>query len=201
MIELKNINKTIKNNKVLSDINATFEEGRIYLIEGHNGCGKTMLLRIICNLISADTGSITKDKDYTYGAIIENPSFVEADSAMCNLRYLANINKTIDNQQIEEWLKKLNLYDVKDKKVKTFSLGMKQRLGICQAMMENQDVLLLDEPFNALDESSLKLVMDIINKAKKEGKMIIIAAHNISFKDMLDVDKVIKMDNGRLLNK
>lgn len=199
MIRFEAADKRIKNKKILTDINVTFEEGKMYLIEGHNGCGKTMMLRAICGLIKPDKGTIHYDKNYSFGAIIETPTFIESDTGMINLKFLANIRKEIGEPQILYWMEKLNLLEYKDNKVKTYSLGMKQRLAICQALMEDPDVILLDEPFNALDEANYLNVIEMLNHLKP-GKIIVIAAHNIEKRSLLNIDCSIKMNDGRINN-
>lgn len=196
MIKIENVTKNINNKVVLENINADFVEGEINLLCGHNGCGKTMLLRLVCGFINPTVGKCIEERNYKYGVIIETPTFFLQETAFQNLKYLASINKTIDNKQIELWLKKFNLYEQKDKKVKTFSLGMKQRLALCQAFMESPDVLLLDEPFNAIDDENLKIVCDLIREAKKDNKIIVIASH--SKIDELKFDNIIKMSNGKI---
>ncbi len=137
-----------------------------------------------------------KNKDYSYGVIIENPSFFSGETAYYNLKYLADINKKISDDEIYFYLDKLNLLNVKDKKVSTFSLGMKQRLALCQAFMEDPDVLLLDEPFNAIDDDNLEVVLKLIDDFKKKDKIIVIASHgDVKFK----FDRIIKMSNGKIL--
>jgi len=196
MIEIRNVTKEINNKIVLENINLTLKEGETVLLCGHNGCGKTMLLRLICGFINPTYGERIEKKEFKYGVIIETPKFFLQETAFQNLKYLASINKKIDNTEIENWLKKFNLFDYKDKKVKTFSLGMKQRLALCQAFMEDPDVLLLDEPFNAIDEENLKIVSELIEKAKSQKKIIVITSHiNIN---NLKFDKIIKMSNGRI---
>ena len=120
------------------------------------------------------------------------------ETALYNLKYLANINKTIDENTINEYLKIFNLYDVRNKKVSTFSLGMKQRLALCQAFMENPDVILLDEPFNALDEENLKIACENIYKQKEKGKITVIAAHG-EIPNECGINKTIKMNNGEIV--
>ena len=196
MIKIQNVTKSINNKIVLEKINVDFKEGEIVLLCGHNGCGKTMLLRLIAGFINATTGERIEEKKYRYGVIIESPTFFLQETAFQNLKYLSSINKQIDDSEIEIWLKKFNLYDQKDKKVKTFSLGMKQRLALCQAFMENPDVLLLDEPFNALDDENLKIACNLIKQAKENNKIIVIASHsNI---DNLKFDNIIRMNNGKI---
>lgn len=199
MIEVSHVNKTLKHKEVLKDITCQFEEGKVYLLKGHNGCGKTMLLRAVCGLIHPDSGSINCPENITFGVIIENPSFVENETAWQNLEYLAKINHVIGRSEIEDALKAVNLLQDKDKKVKTYSLGMKQRLAICQAIMENPNVLLLDEPFNALDPENVKAVEHIIREEKQKGKIVIIAAHMVdqSLEDLFD--EVITMAEGKIV--
>ena len=198
MIYVKEYGKTIKGKQVLKNINLTFEEGRLYLLKGHNGCGKTMLLRAICGLIAPDQGEVACDDMYDFGVVIENPTFLENETAFYNLKYLADINKKIGKEQIEKYLKYFNLYDFRNKKVKSFSLGMKQRLGITQAVMENPDVILLDEPFNALDEESYRIVFDYLIKLRKEGKLVIVAAHSVDKERQEFFDGVIEMNDGEV---
>ena len=197
MIRFESVHKAIKNKIILEDINVIFEEGKMYLIEGHNGCGKTMMLRAICGLIKPDQGNINYDKKYSFGAIIETPTFLESDTGLDNLKFLAGIKKEIGESQILQYMESLSLLKFKDDKVKTYSLGMKQRLAICQALMENPDVILLDEPFNALDETNYINVIKMLNNLK-QGKIIVIAAHNIEKRSLLDIDYSIKMSEGKI---
>ena len=159
MIKLKKVSKKILNNLVLNDINLNIEKGKIYLLLGLNGSGKTMLLRTICGLIKPTSGEIIRDKNIKYGVIIENPGFLYDETGYFNLKYLANINKTIDNDTIIKFMKKFDLYRYKDIRVKKYSLGMRQKLAIIQAIMEKPNCILLDEPFNALDDASVNLLI------------------------------------------
>lgn len=197
MISLVKYTKSIKNRIVLDNINVSFEEGNVYLLTGHNGCGKTMLLRALCRLITPTSGSINYTKDYKFGVVIETPCFMNNESALYNLKYLANIRKEIGITEIETALSAVGLYDVRSDKVKSFSLGMKQRLGICQAMMENPDVILLDEPFNALDDNSCEIIHNLIEIWRNSNKIVVIAAHGIENTD--SYDKIIKLNNGKIV--
>lgn len=196
MISLENVYKKIKDDNVLNDITYTFKEGKIYLLKGHNGSGKTMLLRLLCDLIKPTSGKITKS-DYSFGVMIENPSFIEHESAKSNLKFLASIQKKIDNKEIDAYLHKVNLLNVANKKVKSFSLGMKQRLAFCQAIMENPDVLLLDEPFNALDDENFTNIVNILKEIKND-KIIVIAAHGFNISEIELFNEVITMNNGKI---
>lgn len=198
MVTLISVSKEIKKKNVLSNINLNLEVGNAYLLRGHNGSGKTMLLRMICGLIKPTTGEILKNNDYSYGVIIENPTFIEGQSALYNLKYLASINKKITEEKIFSSLKKVNLFQERNEKVKTFSLGMKQRLGLCQAIMEEPDILLLDEPFNALDDENYKLALELLVELKSEDKILVVAAHGSDLKEHFLFDKVIELNNGKI---
>ena len=156
-----------------------------------------MLLRMLCGLIHADSGEISEDRENSYGVIIENPSFLPGESAIYNLKYLASINKKVNEEKIEYYLKKLNLYDVRHKKVRTFSLGMKQRLAIVQAIMEEPDILLLDEPFNAIDDENLDIIYKMLDEYKEKGKIIVIASHG-DYREKCGFNRIISMNSGRI---
>ncbi len=199
MIELINVSKKIGKNEVLKNFSYKFEEGKCYLIKGHNGSGKTMLLRTICSLLTPDEGKIETTKDYNYGVVIENPSFFNNDTAFYNLKYLADIRKVISDKEIDEALDLVGLLEKKDIKVKKFSLGMRQKLGLAQAIMEDQEVLLLDEPFNALDSNSLKNITELLISEKSKGKIILVVAHN--YYDKYNIfDEILEMNSGELIN-
>jgi len=199
MIKVNNVSKKIKRRTILEDITLQFEQGKMYLLRGHNGSGKTMLLRLLCGLIKPDTGTV-EQKDYTYGVLIENPQFEQHETARENLNFLASIQKKIGKDEIETSLAKVNLLKHADEKVKTFSLGMKQRLGLSQAIMENPDVLLLDEPFNALDDKHFELIIELLQEWKKD-KIIVIAAHGFDYEKYPIFDEVILMNDGKISEK
>lgn len=196
MIRVKNVSKKLKDKFVLQDINLEFEEGKMYLLQGHNGCGKTMLLRMLCGLIAPTSGEVCNDVEYDYGVMIENPSFIEEKTGFYNLKYLASVKKKISDEQINDMLEKFDLYSAKDQKVKKYSLGMKQRLGIIQAIMESPKVILLDEPFNALDEKNYNKMLEQLEKEKESGKIIVIAAHMIQTEVLQFFNQKIVMDAG-----
>lgn len=197
MITVKHVSKQLRKKEVLTDIHLQLEEGDCVLLRGHNGCGKTMLLRLLAGLIQPTNGEVHYSGDYTFGVIIENPHFFMNESGLYNLNYLASVNKRITADAINQMLQKLQLFDVRKQKVGKYSLGMKQRLALCQAFMENPDVLLLDEPFNALDDKSLAIVYDMIREAARQKKLVVIAAHGDSAPMEL-FNKVVRMDNGRI---
>ena len=208
-IIIENLSKTIKNNMILDNVNLTFESGHVYGLVGRNGSGKTMLLRAICGLIFPDSGKVIIDgkqlhKDISFpescGIIIENTDLLPNFSAFDNLKMLSEIKNTANDNMIKSAIKSVGLDPDSKKKVKTFSLGMKQRLSIAQALFEDPDILLLDEPTNALDEDGVNDVRRILLEQKKKNKLIIIASHNKEDISLLS-DAVISVSNGRFQRK
>lgn len=208
-IIIENLSKTIKNNKILDNVNLAFESGHVYGLVGRNGSGKTMLLRAICGLIFPDSGKVIIDgkqlhKDISFpescGIIIENTDLLPNFSAFDNLKMLSEIKNTANDNMIKSAIKSVGLDPDSKKKVKTFSLGMKQRLSIAQALFEDPDILLLDEPTNALDEDGVNDVRRILLEQKKKNKLIIIASHNKEDISLLS-DTVISVSNGRFQRK
>lgn len=197
IINVENISKTIKGNTVLKDISLKIETGKIYGFIGHNGSGKTMLFRAIIGLIPINIGKINKKEQLKIGAIIESPGFLLTYTGFQNLKLLASINGTISDEIINETMLRVGLDPTNKKKVKSYSLGMKQKLAIAQAIMESPDVLVLDEPTNGLDYESVLNVYSLLKEERKRGKTILIASHN---KDDIKAlsDEIYKLDNGKL---
>lgn len=205
IVEINNLNKTIKNKVILNNINLKLKKGNIYGIIGRNGSGKSMLFKAMCGLIKPTSGEIfifTKpihkgELPEDTGAIIENPGFIGQCSAFKNLKMLASINSKIGDDDIRKIISLVGLDPNDAQPVKKFSLGMKQRLGIAQAIMEKPKFLILDEPMNALDEEGVELVRSILLKLKENGVTILMASHN---KEDIEVlcDYVYKMKNGIL---
>lgn len=206
---LENYSKKIRKNKVLKDINYTFNNGKIYGLWGRNGSGKTMLLRAIAGLIYPTNGSVTIDdkvlhQDISFppdlGLLIENTSMLPQYNAFTNLKILSKINQKVTDKDIKESINLVGLEAESKKTVRKFSLGMKQRLSIAQAIFEKPDLLLLDEPTNAIDEKGVKLIREILQAQKKRGATVIIASHN---KEDLEVlaDHILKMDDGVLTDE
>ena len=200
VLKLRNINKVIANKVILNDINTEFNEGSCVILRGHNGSGKTMLLRLLCGLIQPTSGEFIYEPNSKFGVIIEVPSFFMHETAFFNLKYLAALNKSITEDEINTYLRLLNLYDVKNKKVKTYSQGMKMRLALCQAFMENPDVILLDEPFNALDDLNKEIVCYIINEFRLAGKIIVLASHG-ELPKICTIDRTIMMMAGAIVSE
>ncbi len=197
MVKIKNASKKIKGKMILENITFQTEPGKMYGIEGPNGSGKTMFLRLCCDLIRPSSGEVVIDKETTFGVLIETPGFMFQETAYANLKYLADIRKKIGKPEINEILEKVGLVDSSNIKVKKFSLGMLQKLGIAQAIMENPDVLLLDEPFNALDETSCETVKQLLLEQKKRGASIVVVSHALDYVREY-CDSTYKITNGHL---
>lgn len=203
----ENIVKTIKKRTILDNINLELESGNIYGFVGRNGCGKTMLFRALSGLMHIDSGRIRIDgkvlhKDInvppSIGLIIENAGLYNEFSGFKNLKLLADINKKISDIEITKAISDVGL-DPNDKRpVRKYSLGMKQRLIIAQAIMESPDIIMLDEPTNALDERGVKLIRDIILREKERGALVLIASHNKEDIEIL-ADRVYYMDGGKIV--
>lgn len=205
-IEVNNYTKIIKGMTVLDNVNLTLEKGSISLIVGGNGSGKTMLLRALSGLIFPTSGEILIDgKKMIFnekfpvdiGICIEQNGMQSNISGFENLAYLANINKIIDEKEILRYMKLFDIYRYKDMKFKKYSLGMKKKLALIQAVMENQDLMIFDEPLNGLDKKSIDVFVKLLEEEKAKGKTIIIATHKQNiFENILD--RVFEMYNGRL---
>lgn len=186
-IIIENLQKQIKGTMVLKDINLHMSSGTIYGLRGKNGCGKTMLMRCICGLILPTSGKILIDEKQLHkdimipqsiGALIENPSFLPQYTGFDNLKLLASLTGNVSDGDIEVALQRVGL-DKSDKRIyKKYSLGMKQKLGIANAIMGEPDIIVLDEPINALDEGSVEQIKKVLRDLVKKNKLIIIACHD-----------------------
>ena len=206
MIKVRDVSKTIKGQKILNHINLELEYGKVYGFVGRNGSGKTMLLKAICGFITPDEGSITingqklgKELDFppNIGVIIEKPAFIPYLSGLENLKNLAAIRKIITEEKICEEMTAFELDPDNKKKVKNYSVGMKQRLALAQAFMENPDILVLDECMNGLDSEGVAVVKKRILQAKEEGKLILLCSHIAGdLQELCDV--IFEMDGGSI---
>lgn len=206
IIEIKNLTKTISGNTVLSNINLSMETGTIYGLKGKNGSGKTMLMRAISGLISPTEGEVIIDgkilgKDISFpesiGLLIENPAFLPTYSGFDNLKMIASIKRIITDEDIRNIIKRVGLDPDDKKKYKKYSLGMKQKLGIACAVMEKPDVIILDEPINAIDEDGVKVIRELLDELKREDKVIILACHDKEELYYLS-DEIIEIDAGKI---
>ncbi len=207
-ITINNLTKKFKDEIVLNNINMTLESGNIYGIIGQNGSGKSVLLKIICAFYIPSQGEVLIDNiNYCNGknfpknlrALIEKNAFLPDISGFNNLKLLAKIENKITDEEINESLKIVNLYEEKDKMFSKYSMGMKQKLGIASALMEDPEIIILDEPFNGIDEESKEKITNELIKIKN-NKIIIITSH---IKDEITslCDHVFEMKNGKIINE
>ncbi len=204
IIDVKNVNLTLGKTQILKDINVSFEQGRIHGLIGRNGSGKTMLMKCICGFIKPTSGEITvlgkrigKDVDFpkNMGIIIETPGFIPYYSGYKNLKLLAGLNNKIGKNEIMQSMEQVGLDPKLKRHVRKYSLGMRQRLGLAQAIMENPDLLILDEPFNGLDKDGVKDMREYLLSYKEQGKTILICSHSAEDISVL-CETVHEMDKG-----
>lgn len=207
VIDIEHLGLKIKNDIILSDINLCLEEGKIYGIVGRNGSGKTMLMKCICGFVKPTTGTVKvngkivgKDIDFpdNIGLIIETPGFIPYYSGLKNLKILASLNRKIGNHEIMEAIDMVGLKGQENKLVRKYSLGMKQRLGLAQAIMENPSIYILDEPMNGLDEEGVEEIRRILIDLKKKGKTILLVSHNSEDINLL-CDEIFRISRGVLV--
>ncbi len=207
-IEVKNVTKSFGKNEVIHNIDMVFESGKIYGLIGRNGSGKSVFLKILCGFYKPTTGSviydgvdITKNNLFPINtrALIERPNFLPDLTGFENLELLASIQKKISKEDIISTLKRINLYEEKDKKFSKYSLGTKQKLGIAQVLMEDPEVMIFDEPMNGVENETALEIRKIIKEEKKKGKLIIIASH--IKEDIVGLsDEVYEFDAGKIEN-
>ena len=208
-IEVKNVYKSFKNIEVLHDVSLQADAGSICGIIGRNGSGKTVLFKCICGFLQTDRGetqiegkAVGKDKSTlsNLGIIIESPGFLRHYSGYKNLEFLMGLNGKADREKINAVLDLVGLAEQKNKKVGKYSMGMRQRLGIAQAIMEEQNILILDEPMNGLDNQGVEDIRKLLLKLKEKGTAILLASHNQEDIRQL-CDFVYEMDSGRIQRK
>lgn len=209
VVRLEHYTKNFKKVTVLDDINLTLESGKVIGLKGKNGSGKTMLMRAISGLILPTSGKVfINDKELgkqisfppSIGLLIENPSFIANYTGFKNLEILASIQNKISDEEIREAIRKVGLKPDDPRTFKKYSLGMKQRLGIAAAIMEKPDIVILDEPINALDEAGAGLIKGILDELKANGSLIIIACHDTEELNYLS-DEVYEIYEGQLVDK
>lgn len=205
-IEISHVNKSFKGETVLKDITLDLADNQIYGFVGRNGSGKSVLFKMICGYMHPDSGyvkvngkMIGKDTDFPdrLGALIENPGFLWHETAFENLNYLAKITQKISKDEVKAAIERVGLPADSKKHVGKFSLGMKQRLGIAQAIMEDPDILVLDEPMNGLDDGGVDDIRKLILEFRRPGKIVLIASHNKEDISIL-CDKVYHVSKGSI---
>ena len=206
MITVKNLSLTIKKTQILKNIDVAFESGKIHGLIGRNGSGKTMLMKCICGFVKPTEGEIFvagkkigRDCDFpeNTGIIIETPGFIPYYSGYKNLKLLADLKNKIDKQKIRNTMVQVGLDPDLKRHVRKYSLGMRQRLGLAQAIMEDPELLILDEPMNGLDKEGVADMRQYLLDLKEQGKTILIASHSSEDIDIL-CDTVSEMDKGVL---
>ncbi|MGN1198880.1 MAG: ABC transporter ATP-binding protein [Acetatifactor sp.] len=205
-IVVENLVKTIKDALILDHINLVMESGKIYGLRGKNGCGKTMLMRAICGLILPTEGKVLIDNKELHreiqvppsiGVLIENPSFLPQYTGYRNLEMLGDLSDGISKDDIRNSMERVGL-NPEDKRVyRKYSLGMKQKLGIANAIMGEPDVIILDEPINALDEESTGRIKTVLKELAEKGKLILVACHDREELEFLS-DVIYEMKDGRI---
>ncbi len=206
MLEIKGLTKKFKQRTVLRDINLSLKYGNIYGFIGANGSGKSVFFKTICGFLKPDKGTVTvngkmigKEIDFlpSLGVVIEKPGFIENYNQFDNLKYLAQINNIIDDKKIIEVIHRVGL-DINNKeKVKTFSLGMRQRLAIAQAIMEDQKIIILDEPFNGLDKNGCNQIKNLLMELKSPDRLILLTSHIEGDIDSLS-DYIFEFSDGMI---
>ncbi|MBQ6304220.1 MAG: ABC transporter ATP-binding protein [Clostridiales bacterium] len=208
-IVVKNVSKKIKDAVILNDISVSFSSGRIYGLKGKNGSGKTMLMRTVAGLLIPDSGSVvingkTLHKDMSFpdsiGILIENPAFLPQYTGFKNLKLLASLSSGISDEDIRTALERVGL-DPDDKRTyRKYSLGMKQKLGIANAIMGEPDIIILDEPINALDEETVQMIKDVLLGIRDNDKLIIIACHDREELEYLS-DVIYEIKDGSVIDR
>lgn len=205
-VELKNVSKRLNDVTVLEDISLTLEAGTIYGLKGKNGCGKTMLMRMMAGVIYPTSGTVSIDGEILHkdiatprsiGVLIENPVFLPGYTGQRNLELLAGLTGKADRTQIAKTMNRVGL-DPSDKRTyRKYSLGMKQRLGIACALMECPDFILLDEPINAIDEKGVPKIWEALQEEKQRGALIVLACHDTEELTSL-ADQIITIEEGKI---
>lgn len=205
-VELKNVSKRLNDVTVLEDISLTLESGTIYGLKGKNGCGKTMLMRMMAGLIYPTRGTVSIDGEILHkdiatprsiGVLIENPAFLPGYTGQQNLELLAGLTGKADRTQIAKTMSRVGLAPNDKRTYRKYSLGMKQRLGIACALMECPDLILLDEPINAIDEKGVPKIWEALQEEKQRGALIVLACHDTEELTSL-ADQIITIEEGKI---
>lgn len=204
MIEVKNLTKEFKETKALDNVSLKFPTGEIHGLIGRNGSGKTVLLKILCGFMAPTSGEVLFDGKpvppgalrESMGIIIESPGFIGSKSGFVNLWYLASLKRKITKEQVRRTMETVGLDPMSKKAVRKYSMGMRQRLGIAQAIMEDPEVILLDEPMNGLDNQGVEDIRKVLLSLRDKGKTILLASHS---KEDIAVlcDTVTEMEAGK----
>ncbi|WP_322176175.1 ABC transporter ATP-binding protein [Acutalibacter caecimuris] len=206
IIEVKNVSKNFRETRALDNISLDFERGKIHGIIGRNGSGKTVLMKCICGFMTPTSGEVSVNGEKVrpskaqenIGLIIETPGFIGGKSGLRNLQYLLRLRGKSDRSTVENAMRAVGLDPANKKPVRKYSLGMRQRLGIAQAIMENPELLILDEPMNGLDNQGVEDMRGLFAELRERGKTILLASH--SNEDIRALcDTVCELDHGRVM--
>ena len=197
MLKVSHVKKSFKKLAVLKDISLETQAGELVHISGVNGCGKSTLFKIIVGLLKADSGEIHTDKDDYLGALIENPGFIEYETAWDNLTFLGHFNHRFQPEKTRDLLKAFDLDPDNPQSVGNYSVGMRQKLGITQAVMEDQNIILLDEPTRGIDKEGVDQLVNLTKDLRSENKTVIVASHDKI--PGLVYDRRLRMKDGILL--
>lgn len=199
MLKVSHVKKSFKKLAVLKDISLETQAGELVHISGVNGCGKSTLFKIIIGLLKADSGEIHTDKDDYLGALIENPGFIEYETAWDNLTFLGHFNHRFQPEKTRDLLKAFDLDPDNPQAVGNYSVGMRQKLGIIQAVMEDQNIILLDEPTRGIDKEGVDQFVNLMKNLRSENKTVIVASHDEIAG--LVYDRRLRMKDGILLSE
>lgn len=197
MLKVSHVKKSFKKLAVLKDISLETQDGELIHISGVNGCGKSTLFKIIVGILKADSGEIHTDKDDYLGALIENPGFIEYETAWDNLIFLGHFNHRFQPEKTRDLLKAFDLDPDNPQAVGNYSVGMRQKLGITQAVMEGQNIILLDEPTRGIDKEGVQQFVNLLEQLRRENKTVIVASHDEI--PGLVYDRRLRMKDGVLL--
>ena len=196
-LKITGLCKQFKNKKVIENLHLDVSKGDLILIQGENGCGKSTLLKIIAKLSKPNAGEIHYSDHIKIGALIENPNFIENESALYNMKFLIELTSVFDSSKLQLYFERFKLHIDDTTPVKKYSVGMRQKLGIIQAIMEDQNFILFDEPTRGLDKASMQVFNDLIHSLQKQEKTCIICAHDgVSG---IQFNRFMQMENGALL--
>lgn len=197
MVQIDSLSKKFNTNVIFDNVSLHLQADRLYYLYGPNGSGKSTFFKLICGILQADSGSITIPSDVNIGAVIENTGFLESESLLYNLRYLYQLKGDYDQEVVKQLCQLFDL-DLFDKKaIKTYSVGMRQKAAIIQAVMEGQNCILLDEPLRGLDTAAIQSFIELIHQLRSEHKMIVIAAHDAE--SIFQYDSFLKIEDQRIV--
>lgn len=199
MIKIENISKQFKKNMLFSDVKFNVESGKLVHIKGQNGSGKSTFFKIICDIMEPDSGKIILDKNVAIGAVIENSGFIENENVFYNLKYLYDLKNSFDEEKVRSLCERFNLNLYSKVKLKNYSVGMRQKVAIIQAVMEDQNLILFDEPTRGLDVDAIDQFFKLIVELKKQNKTIFIASHDLDKELLFDI--YLSIEDKKIVRK